>query len=119
VLLRAAQYHSVSINFKKRKTEQERLFSWHTINIPNSKTWNTNMPNTIFKAPEVLKIARVSRNTLETMISNGQFPAPIRLSKKSIGWVSGEIQAWIDSKIAERDAAKGASETDTLTKVLS
>lgn len=63
----------------------------------------------VLKKPVVLKIVGVTRTTLQTMIENKEFPAPIRLSARAIGWIDTEVQGWLDSKIAERDAKAGAS----------
>ena len=40
----------------------------------------------------------------------GKFPAPVYLSDSAVCFVESEVQAWINAKIAERDAklARGA-----------
>ena len=35
----------------------------------------------------------------------GRFPRRLKLGPNSVGWVSSEIDAWIEARIAERDAA--------------
>jgi prophage regulatory protein len=35
----------------------------------------------------------------------GRFPRRVKLGPNSVGWVSTEIDAWIEARIAERDAA--------------
>jgi len=34
----------------------------------------------------------------------GRFPRRVKLGPNSVGWVSTEIDAWIEARIAERDA---------------
>jgi prophage regulatory protein len=34
----------------------------------------------------------------------GKFPRRLKLGPNSVGWVSTEIDAWIEARIAERDA---------------
>ncbi|MGH7037065.1 MAG: helix-turn-helix transcriptional regulator [Stellaceae bacterium] len=35
----------------------------------------------------------------------GRFPHRVKLGPNSVGWVAEEIDAWIEARIAERDAA--------------
>lgn len=37
-------------------------------------------------------------------VKDGSFPAPIKLGAARNAWVEAEIDAWIESKIAERDS---------------
>ena len=37
-------------------------------------------------------------------ISEGSFPAPVKLTPKAARWVEDEIDDWIAARIAERDA---------------
>ena len=46
-----------------------------------------------------------SRSQLYRLIRAGKFPKPIRLSENRVAFCEHEIDAWIESKIAERDAA--------------
>jgi prophage regulatory protein len=60
----------------------------------------------ILKRPSVLKRVGVSKATLATMISNGEFPKPIKLNSRAVGWIDTEIDGWLDAKIAARDGVK-------------
>lgn len=61
------------------------------------------------QSPQIVKRATVeaatglSRSSLYRLISAGQFPAPVKLSSRSVGWVLAEVTAFIESKVAERD----------------
>jgi prophage regulatory protein len=48
-----------------------------------------------------------SRSTIYKRISEGEFPKPVKLGAKSVGWVADEIASYNDRRIAARDA--GAS----------
>ena len=37
----------------------------------------------------------LGRSSLYALIANGQFPAPIRLSANTVGWLEHEIDGWI------------------------
>ena len=42
----------------------------------------------------------LARSTLYKMIQESRFPSPIRLgSPRTVGWLSSEIDAWIDDQI--------------------
>lgn len=45
---------------------------------------------------------------LRRLCDAGQFPAPVPISTRRIGWVEEEVIAWIASLIAKRDAAQAA-----------
>ena len=46
-----------------------------------------------------------TRNYIYKLIDRGQFPRPVRLGERKVAFVEREIDAWIRSKIEERDAA--------------
>lgn len=50
-----------------------------------------------------------SRSTIYRLIGLGKFPKPVSISGpaggKSVFWLQSEIDAWIQARIAERDAA--------------
>ena len=46
-----------------------------------------------------------SRSQLYRLIRAGKFPKPIRLGENRVAFCEHEIDAWIELKIAERDAA--------------
>ncbi len=49
----------------------------------------------------------LSRSTIYQKIAEGTFPAPIRLSAQAVGWLSHEIDDWIEQRIrASRMAAE-------------
>jgi predicted DNA-binding transcriptional regulator AlpA len=57
----------------------------------------------ILKRSQAAKVAGVSVRQIPKLIEEDGFPAPITVGK-SDGWIDTEVQAWIDQKIAERDA---------------
>jgi prophage regulatory protein len=38
-------------------------------------------------------------------IRKGTFPRPVSLGRKAVAWLESEVDAWINARIAERDAA--------------
>jgi len=59
----------------------------------------------IIRLPRVEELTGKSRSRIYAEIAAGEFPKPIKLSARAVGWLQSEIQAWIESKIADREAA--------------
>ena len=59
----------------------------------------------LYRLPEVMARTGLSRSTIYAMMEQGKFPKPVKLNQRANGWVSAEIACWIDSRIAEREAA--------------
>lgn len=59
------------------------------------------MSHTILRLPEVKQRTGLSRSTIYLRIANNEFPAPISLGGRSVGWPETAIDEWIVSKIEE------------------
>ncbi len=60
----------------------------------------------ILRRRQVQARTGLSRTTLYSRISDGGFPAPVPLGKRSVGWVASEVDAWIAARIAAREAQR-------------
>ena len=58
----------------------------------------------ILRRPQVEAFVGLSRSTLYRLITAGDFPRPVRLGPQSVGWLKSEIDDWIASRRAKRDA---------------
>jgi prophage regulatory protein len=58
----------------------------------------------ILRLPQVEEATGESRSTIYKGISEGEFPKPVKLGAKSVGWVEEEIAAYNEARIAARDA---------------
>jgi prophage regulatory protein len=58
----------------------------------------------ILRKPEVCHRIGLSAVHIMRLVRQGRFPQPIRISDNSIGWPEHEIDAWIESRIRQRDA---------------
>lgn len=45
------------------------------------------------------------RSSLFSLIAKNEFPAPVRLSARAVAWRSGDVAAWIESRISTKTAA--------------
>ena len=60
------------------------------------------------KSREALSIERrkqvqartgLSRSTIYDYIRAGRFPAPVRVGDRAVGWVAGEVDAWLAAQV--------------------
>lgn len=58
----------------------------------------TQTQDRILRRPEVEKLVGLRRSALYKLIAEGKFPPPVRLTRRAVGWRSGDVQAWIDGR---------------------
>ena len=58
--------------------------------------------NRVLRLPAVETAVGFKKSKLYELIQEGQFPQPVRLSNKSVGWLADEVQAWINARAASR-----------------
>lgn len=63
------------------------------------------MQQTILRTPKVQERLGVTRTTLWRWVKAGRFPKPVQLGPQAVGWLEHEIDAWLEARAAERDAA--------------
>jgi prophage regulatory protein len=66
------------------------------------------MPKQILRRPEVSRRTGLGRSALYAAIQDGRFPRPVKLGPRASGWLSSEIDAWIDDRVQVRDATQAA-----------
>lgn len=52
----------------------------------------------LLRRPMVEQITGLGRSAIYAQVAQGVFPAPVRLTAKSVAWRSDEVQAWVDSR---------------------
>jgi prophage regulatory protein len=57
------------------------------------------MSHKIVRLPRVKDKTGLSRSTIYLRISKNEFPAPISLGGRAVGWVEKEIDDWLTEKI--------------------
>lgn len=55
-------------------------------------------PTTILRLPSVLHVTALSRSTIYAMIAEGDFPKPLKLGKRAVGWREADVAAWLDER---------------------
>jgi prophage regulatory protein len=53
--------------------------------------------NPIFRMPQVCEQTGLKPSTIYKLIRKANFPAPIKLTARSSGWLKAEVDAWLHS----------------------
>lgn len=59
----------------------------------------------ILRLPQVMEQTGLARSTIYKLIDAGEFPKPVPLMKRTVGWLDTEVNDWICERIAARDQA--------------
>lgn len=54
----------------------------------------------ILRLRHVLSRLALSRSTIYAYIEKDNFPRPIKLGPRAVGWLSADIDAWLEQRIA-------------------
>jgi prophage regulatory protein len=57
------------------------------------------MTETILRLPAVIKHTGLSRSSIYLRISNKEFPKPVSLGGRAVGWLESDIDQWLADKI--------------------
>ena len=49
----------------------------------------------IMKLPELVQRTKISRSAVYAMIARDEFPRPVRLGRRAVGWRVEDVEAWI------------------------
>jgi prophage regulatory protein len=52
----------------------------------------------ILRRPQVEQRTGLSRSTLYQYIKDGDFPTPVRLDLRAVGWLESDISDWIAAR---------------------
>lgn len=65
-----------------------------------------NRPGPVLRKPEAMNFTGYGETQFEEKVANGELPQPISLadSGRSLAWLRSELEAWLASRIAQRDA---------------
>lgn len=55
----------------------------------------------LIRLPEVIRITGLSKSRIYAIPS---FPRAVLLNERAVAWVKSEVDAWIEQRIAQRDA---------------
>ncbi|MBE3637430.1 helix-turn-helix transcriptional regulator [Mangrovicoccus algicola] len=52
----------------------------------------------ILRRRDVEHVTGLSRSTIYSMMSEGNFPKPLRLGKRAVGWPESTVIAWLEQR---------------------
>jgi len=67
-------------------------------NLSDSASLPTLAIDSIVSKRETARVVGVSLSTLDRMIRRKEFPRPLQLSVRRVGWPSSSIRAWISER---------------------
>ena len=56
------------------------------------------MSNRVLRRPAVETLTGIPRSTLYAKIATGDFPAPIKIGRRAVGWREAEVNDWLNSR---------------------
>ena len=62
------------------------------------------MSQVILRLPQVKLRVGLSRSSIYLAVSRGNFPKPVRLGARAVGWLESEVDVWLRQQI-ERSRA--------------
>ena len=57
----------------------------------------------LLKATEVAIYIKTCKSQVYKLVQQGRFPKPIKLGERGSAWLVSEVDAWLQSRIDERD----------------
>ena len=59
------------------------------------------MEHQILRLTDVIAMTGLSRSTIYLRMVQGKFPNKINLGSRAVGWISSEVNEWIEERIRE------------------
>ena len=60
------------------------------------------MPHKVLRLPVVMNRVGLGSSFIYLLIQRGEFPKPVHLGKRAVGWPEAEVNAWLEERFAER-----------------
>ncbi len=67
-----------------------------------SATIPASTPASILRLKDLQQRVKLSRSTIYAKIAAGDFPSPITLGPRAVGWLESDIQRWITSRVLKK-----------------
>src|SRR5688572_15612737 len=74
----------------------------------NRETCMDSTQRRLDRLPVVRKACGLSRSEIYRRMKAGTFPQSVPIGDSAVAWVSSEVDAWVEQRIAARDAKKAA-----------
>lgn len=67
------------------------------------------MARTVLRRREVEARVGLKKSDLYARMAAGEFPRPIPLGTRAVGWLEDEVDAWVTARVAERERRQGVA----------
>ena len=57
----------------------------------------------IYRLPDVMNMTGLSRSSIYLRVSTDEFPKPVKIGRRAVGWPEESIIAWQAKMMEERD----------------
>ena len=56
--------------------------------------------DSLLRLPEVESRTGLKRSAIYKRVGTGEFPAPVKITNKTVAWPASDISRWIDNRLA-------------------
>ncbi|MBF0246820.1 MAG: AlpA family phage regulatory protein [Alphaproteobacteria bacterium] len=56
------------------------------------------LDNGLLRERDVVRATGLSRTTLWRLRQSGDFPRPVQITCRRVGWPAGDVEAWIEAR---------------------
>lgn len=60
----------------------------------------------ILRFPEVVAMVGLAQRTIASKVANGEFPAPVKLGARAVGWPEMQIAEWLQSRVVSQKGGR-------------
>jgi prophage regulatory protein len=60
----------------------------------------------LYRMRELSARIGLARSAIYQAISDGKFPLPVRIGARAVAWRHQDVEAWLQSRAAQRDGTK-------------
>ena len=60
------------------------------------------MPHKVLRLPDVMDRVGLGSSFIYLLIQRGEFPKPVKIGVRAVGWIEPEVDVWIEERLAER-----------------
>jgi prophage regulatory protein len=54
----------------------------------------------LLRLPQVCEVTGLCKSVVYQLEAEQRFPKRIRITQRSVGWIEGEVQAWLSQRVA-------------------
>ncbi len=86
------------IPVRSRMVLWKKYYAWQCFGKTDKKVQSM----VIMRLPAVCEVTGMPRSTLYLYIKKNEFPKPVKLGVRSVGWVKAEVDEWLAKRMGLR-----------------